>query len=415
MEGLYGNRIKIMLLVLDGLADTTHQELGWRTPLQSARTPALDLLASEGAQGLLYPLGPGVCPSSEVAHWSIFGYEPPSFPGRSYLHALHLGMRTSGDEALFTTNVIKVMRGAAGKLKGGIVKLERNWAEKFVSAWNAMLPSDVRAAFMEGDDILLAVRRGSRRVSVSDPFVQGRPIGQISPLPGWEDHPGARRTARLLSSALEAGEEALRRTDPLPGTSSEDILALVVKWPSRASRPEPWTSRHGMEAGAVVSTPCFSGMGKALGMRVRWTGSEEPYRDLLLKLREAGGLFEEGCDLVFVHTKHADEAAHTGKPSLKTEVIEKMDRALADSGLLGREDILWVVTCDHATPSLGDERVIHGGDPVPVLFRGGITRRDHLDHFDEVSAASGGYGRLEGKELMGLVKYLSLRAGYFAG
>jgi 2,3-bisphosphoglycerate-independent phosphoglycerate mutase len=415
MGAFIGREVKVLLLVLDGLADTTHEELGWRTPLQAARTKTLDFLASGGAQGLLYPLGPGTCPSSEVAHWAIFGYDPPSFPGRTYLHALHHGIGVSRDEALFTANVVRIVPGAEGPLKGGIVKLGSDRMEAFVAAWNRLLPPGVRAVFMDEDDILLAVEKGSRMVVTSDPFLVGHPLRRISPRAGWEDNPSARRTARLVSQAMLAGEDALREAGLNPERLSGEALGLVIKWPSRALPPEPWSRRHGMEAGAVVSTPCFSGMAAALGMKVRWSGSEEPGEDLSLKLLEARGLFEEGCDFVFVHTKHADEAAHTGRPSLKVEVIEAMDQALAESDLLDRDDLLWVITCDHPTPSLGDGRVIHGGDPVPVLFHGGLTRRDLVDRFDEVSAASGGYGRLEGREVMELARYLSFRAGYFTG
>jgi pimeloyl-ACP methyl ester carboxylesterase len=60
-------------------------------------------------------------------------------------------------------------------------------------------------------------------------------------------------------------------------------------------------------------------------------------------------------------------------------------------------------------------RVIHGGDPVPVLFHGRTVRRDAVEHFDEVSAAAGGMGQIAGSDLMPVIRYLSRRAGFFTG
>lgn len=293
--------------------------------------------------------------------------------------------------------------------------MSREMLGGFVEEWNRVVPSGVRATYLDGDDILLAVRMGSCMVHGNDPFIVGRSVRCLSPRRGWERHPKVKRTLSLLTETLEAGERVIKKMFCREGVGASENIGLVVKWPSRALTPEPWSNRHGMEAGAVVSTPCFSGMAAALGMRARFTGSDDPHEDLVIKLREAEDLFEEGCEFVFVHTKHADEAGHTGDPMLKVKVIEEMDRAIGVSRLVEREDLLTVITCDHSTPTLGDERVIHGGDPVPILFHGGLTRRDGLDRLDEVSAARGGYGRLSGGEIMALVRYLSLRADYFTG
>ena len=43
-------------------------------PTRPPDTPNLDALAAAGSCGLLWPLGPGRAPSSEVAHWAMLGY-----------------------------------------------------------------------------------------------------------------------------------------------------------------------------------------------------------------------------------------------------------------------------------------------------------------------------------------------------
>src|SRR6186997_3724099 len=90
----------IVVVLLDGLGDRAHEALGGRTGNEAAETPHLDALAAGGSCGLLYAVGPGRAPSSEVAHWSMLGYRPDEFPGRAVFEALGRGQHVS-DEHVF--------------------------------------------------------------------------------------------------------------------------------------------------------------------------------------------------------------------------------------------------------------------------------------------------------------------------
>src|SRR5256884_8380621 len=87
----------IVVFLLDGLADRAHESLGGRSGLEAATTPTLDRLCSAGSCGVLYAIGPGRAPSSEVAHWSMFGYRSEEFPGRAVFEALGRGQTVSPD------------------------------------------------------------------------------------------------------------------------------------------------------------------------------------------------------------------------------------------------------------------------------------------------------------------------------
>lgn len=405
--------MKVVFLVLDGLADISHRELSWRTPLQAASTPALDLLAEEGCCALMYPVAPGVCPSSEVAHWSMFGYSPEEFPGRTYLHALAAGIPCEEGDALFMFNLVPVeRRGNALYVRDAsglaVADFCAAWAERL----RALAAPAVEIHYMGGIEFIVVVRGGSHRLLPTDPFLHHLPVAPLRAEWGWESDGAVSYTLQALNAFMVATEEALAREEN--GVRGE--MGLIMKWPSRAARVEEFEDRHGMKAAAVVSTTCFEGMGKLLGMRVVCAGEEGAEGDLIAKLEAAEDLLAQGYEFVFVHSKHADEAAHTGDTGAKVGVIEGFDRALGSlPHLFDDPDLLAVITADHSTPTTRDPRVIHGGDPVPVLFHGVTVRRDGLCAFDEVSAASGGMGQIGGRDLMPLILYLSRRAPFFTG
>src|SRR5437867_5770791 len=90
----------IVVLLLDGLADRAHEPLGGRSGLEAAETPNLDRLCASGSCGVLYAIGPGRAPSSEVAHWSMLGYRPDEFPGRAIFEAFGRGQEVDPSEVL---------------------------------------------------------------------------------------------------------------------------------------------------------------------------------------------------------------------------------------------------------------------------------------------------------------------------
>jgi len=68
--------LKLIYIVIDGLGDLPIRELGGETPLGFAHTPNLDYLASKGKLGLMYTVGKGVSPESDVAVISILDMIP---------------------------------------------------------------------------------------------------------------------------------------------------------------------------------------------------------------------------------------------------------------------------------------------------------------------------------------------------
>ena len=84
---------RLLYVCLDGLGDDAVPALGDRTPLEAARTPFMDALASQGRTGTVVTVGPGIAPESDIAVFAILGYDPRGeHPGRGVVEAVGTGM-----------------------------------------------------------------------------------------------------------------------------------------------------------------------------------------------------------------------------------------------------------------------------------------------------------------------------------
>ncbi|MCJ7712885.1 phosphoglycerate mutase, partial [Candidatus Bathyarchaeota archaeon] len=94
--------MKLIYIVIDGMADLPIKELGNLTPLEYAQTPNMDSLANRGKTGLMYTVKKGFAPESDVAVISLLGYDPFKYsPGRGIIEAVGVGLQVKdGDLAL---------------------------------------------------------------------------------------------------------------------------------------------------------------------------------------------------------------------------------------------------------------------------------------------------------------------------
>ena len=378
----------IVVVLLDGLADRAHASLGGRTANEVADTPNLDRLAASGSCGVLYALGPGKAPSSELAHWAILGYRPEEFPGRAVFEALG-ALQDVGPQHVFAYAALRPADIRDGELwLTGRPRYgeDEEEARRLVESCNAIEVDGLRfmlAPTRRGEAVLRIEGDADDRITDTDAFFRDRhPVLRPRALV-----PEAERTARAAEEWTHTVIECLR---------GERFNVITLKWWGRY-RPVPtFEERHGLRGTFVGESAFLRGLAGYVGLdSIEEPESEDARSDLRRRLDRVEERLAAGDDFVFVHLKATDKAGHTKDPAVKRQTIEALD---AELGLLPTDKAVVCVTGDHATPTYPD--VIHTGDPVPFLLAGPGVRPDVVERFGELECAAGILGHLRGEDVI---------------
>ena len=99
--------MKHVVFLGDGMADEPFAPLGGHTPLELARHPGMDFLASQGEFGLTRTVPSGMPAGSDTANLSVFGYDPKIYySGRSPLEAASMGIPLAPEDVTYRCNLV---------------------------------------------------------------------------------------------------------------------------------------------------------------------------------------------------------------------------------------------------------------------------------------------------------------------
>ncbi len=399
-------KLKALVILLDGLADRPAPELGNKTPLQAAQTSFLNSLAKKGINGLMFTLSPGLAPSTELAHFTLLGYDLEDFPGRGLLEAWGEGFEVDQDEVVIRGSFVSVAKESCQFfIKKRVPTFEE---EELVELSNALKPYEkdgIALKFIynsQRQGLLYLKGKVSSEITDSDPFFPNLPVLKVKPLVKAKDSLSARRTAQMVNEFLTSSYKSLS-THPINLKRKDPLNFIVTKWAAKVpSSFVKFPDKFGLKGAMIASSKMLNGLSQLVGLDFFQIKKKPASADLYSKIKLALKKLEKNYDFAFVHTKAPDEAAHLKDPKKKKEVIEEIDKALAQLPLKRwSQQNLLVITSDHATASRGE--LIHSGEPVPILMVGKMTGADKVTSFDEFVCASGLLGHLRGKDLMPLI------------
>jgi len=419
---------KLLYVVLDGVGDRPHPQLGGKTPLQYARKPNIDRLAERGVTGLVYTVGEGIAPESDVAVLSILGYDPfAHHTGRGVLEAIGAGIDFEDGWLALRCNFATVDRDLTIVDRRCGRTLTTSEASELAKAIN----EEVRlegATFTFKSTIghrgVLVIRRLdgplSSKITNTDPayervgglgVARAESEAKVSICRPLDGSPEAAMAAKLVNEFTVKAMEVLDRHPINSERRRKGLLPAnaILCRDAGHERPrlKPLSELYGLRMACLAEMPVERGIAMVVGMEVVPIPPMLGRAEVDYRLRAESSL-EALCkyDGVYVHLKGPDELGHDGDPLRKAKSIEDIDEyffgAIVEG--LNLEDVVVVVTSDHATPCT---LRAHSDDPLPILMAGKGIEPDEVDRFDEESCRRGALGVIKGTEIMSIaVRYL---------
>ena len=393
--------MKYIVILGDGMADEPIEALGGKTPLEYAKTPAMDILAGKGEMGLAKTVPASMKPGSDVANLAVLGYDPQAnYSGRSPLEALSVGVAMKDTDIVFRCNIVTVTE-------------EEPYAEKTILDHSSgeistedadILMDAVREAF-NNEEFRFYTGTSYRHITVWDQ-------GHIVELEPPHDHLGQKIGAflpkeQVLRDMMERSFDILNNHPLNVKRAAEGKNKANSIWfwgPGTKPALGSFKEKTGLDGAMISAVDLLKGIAVGAGMTVyevegangsldtNYEGKAQAALDALLK---------DGKDFAYIHVEGPDEMGHQGNLEHKVLSIEYLDRRLIGPVMeamdASGEDYKMLIMPDHPTPI---SIRTHTSDPVPYLIYDSTRQRKTIARYNEKEAASTGNFEPEGFRLM---------------
>ena len=387
--------MKYLVMLCDGMADEPYEKLNNKTPMELAKKPTMDYLASKGEVGMVKTVAEGLKPGSDVANLSVLGYEPAVYyTGRSPLEAASIGIDLKESDVTLRTNLVTLSD-------------EENYEDKTMVDYCADDISSEEAKvlieFVEeklGDEIFrfypgvsyrhcLVWANGDKdNVSFTPPHdITGQPIkshiptgSAVQPLydlmkKSYEllkDHP-------VNKARIERGKKPANSIW-LWGEGTKPILDSFKK-------------KFGKNGSMISAVDLLKGIAICAEMNSVDVEGATGYLDTNFegKAQAAIDEFKKGQDFVYIHVEAPDECGHRGEYENKVKAIELIDEKIltpVTNFLKDFDDFAVLVCPDHPTPL---NIKTHSSNPVPyVIYDSKNEKESGVNSFTENNARETG-------------------------
>jgi 2,3-bisphosphoglycerate-independent phosphoglycerate mutase len=380
---------KLALVVMDGLGDIATQASNYLTPLEAARTPNLDALSKDSAQGRMIPVAPGITPGSGPGHLGLFGYDPLEFEvGRGVIEALGLGLELKAGDVAARANFCTVDdKGLVTDRRAGRIPTEKCEELCALLASKIKKLGDTQVIIKAGKEhrfvIIFRGKGLEGPLTDSDPNREGLPISAVKPHNAKSLK--QKKAAKLVGDFYKAALPLLKGKQPANGFLMRGI----------AHQPEipTFEDRYQLRAAALAVYPMYKGLAQLVGMK-KIEGPQTIREQFERYVAEY-----DQHDYFFIHYKYTDKSGEDGDFEAKKKAIEELDAALPV--LLRKKPDVLAITGDHSTPCAIKG---HSWHPQPVLLHSVFSGSDKLERFTETGANVGSLGIFDAKFLIRLMQ-----------
>ncbi len=389
--------MKYLVMLCDGMADESFEQLNNSTPMEMANKPCMDMLASKGEVGMVKTVAEGLKPGSDVANLSVLGYEPAVYySGRSPLEAASIGIDLKDTDVTLRCNLVTLSD-------------EENYEDKTmvdycaddISTEDAKVLIDYIEEKLGDDTFKFYSGVSYRHCLVWD---NGNPTpGELTPphdisnrviteyIPKGED---TEKLYELMKKSYELlKDHPLNKERIAKGKRPANSIWL---W-GEGTKPllDSFESKFGKKGSMISAVDLLKGIAICADMNSVDVDGATGYIDTNFegKCKAAIEEFKNGADFVYIHVEAPDECGHRGEAENKIKAIELIDKnilAPVVEFLKSYDDFAVLVCPDHPTPL---SIRTHTSNPVPYLIYNSKEEIDsNVKSFNEKEAnATGNY------------------------
>ncbi len=360
--------VKYVIIHGDGMADWPCDELGGKTPLEAARKPNMDMIATRGTLGLVATIPEGMPSGSDVGTMTMLGYDPKRYhTGRAPIEAASQGIEMGPRDVVFRMNLVSLAE------HNGATVMNDFTSGHISSEEGAAIVADLRRE-LSGDGIeffngvsyrhLMVWRDGIRETRLTPPHdITGKPVdGHL---------PQGEGAARLLT--LMQRSQAILREHPVNRArrAAGKTEATSAWFWGQGTRPAVPTlrERFGVAGSVISAVDLVNGLGLLAGLELIKVPGATGFLDTDYGAKARYGLKSLAeKDFLLLHIEAPDEAGHMGRADLKVEALERIDELILGPMLAGLDamgDFRILLQPDHATPS---KLKTHSSEPVPFAI-----------------------------------------------
>ena len=356
--------MKYIIVLGDGMADEPIEELGGKTPIEYADTPAMDRLAPLSEVGLAATIPDGMKPGSDTANLAVLGYNPKKYyTGRSPLEALSIGVDMKATDIALRCNIVTLSEEDVPYEERTIL----DHSSDEISTEDAAVLLDAVKEVFENEIYHFYVGTSYRHLLIWDngKVVELTPPHDVLTQKIGKHLPEDEMLKEMMKKSFDIlNHHPLNEKRAAQGKNKANSLWF---W-GAGTRPalSSFYDKTGKKGAMISAVDLLKGIAVGAGMR----NIEVPGANYEGKA-EAGvkALLEEGADFVYIHVEAPDEMGHQGSVERKVKAIEYLDQRLIRivAGEMDRsgEDYRLLIMPDHPTPI---SCRTHVSDPVPYLL-----------------------------------------------
>lgn len=387
---------KYAIIIPDGAADEPLEELEGKTILETAQTPNMDRISTEGRQGLVRTVPADMEPGSDVAQMSLLGYDPHRYySGRAPIEAAARNIELSLEDWVFRCNLVTIADGRMEDHSAGHISTEE--AGKLIKELDEQLGNE-KMRFHAGVSYrhLLVFKGAEFDVQTYPPHDHiGTAVEKILP---------RGKGAEVLIDLMARSQQLFTNHDinRIRKDLGENQVGSIWLWgQGKRAQMERFEKRFGIAGVAITAVDLVKGLAKLIGFDLINVPGATGFVDTDYQGKGSAAIKAlKKYDIVFVHIEAPDEASHNGSVEMKKTAIEQIDKYVVGPVLEALEKCeSWriLVMPDHPTPV---RTCAHSDGPVPFAMAGSDIKGILHKTFGETNAAHSGFRIENGFELM---------------